>query len=135
MLRLNGSPYEFCDGLSRRSFLRIGGLGLGGLALPQLLRAQSESPARVRSGGLGHKAVIMVYMPGGPPHQDMYDLKLDDRARLKLPADWVQFFNSLGEKTLFVTSLDDRIGRIYPMSVWRENEKLLDSYDEDPEAA
>src|SRR6185295_15452440 len=85
MLRLNGSPYEFCDGVSRRSFLRIGGLGLGGLALPQILRAQEQSPAKVRSGGLGHKAIIMVYMPGGPPHQDMYDLKMDAPAEIRGP--------------------------------------------------
>ncbi len=80
MLRLEGesSVGPFCDGVSRRSFLRIGGLGLGGLALPQILAAQAQSPLPKRkSGGLGHKAVIMVYMPGGPPHQDMYDLKMD----------------------------------------------------------
>jgi hypothetical protein len=65
---------RFCDRQSRRDFLRIGSLGLGslslgGLTLPQLLRAESESGRR------SHKAVIMVYLPGGPPHQDMYDLK------------------------------------------------------------
>src|SRR6266498_3366232 len=63
---------RFCDGVSRRNFIRIGALGLGGLALPQLLRAEQESGIR-RS----HKAVIMIYLPGGPPHQDTFDLKLD----------------------------------------------------------
>ncbi len=79
MLRLVGESGGggYCDGVSRRGFLRIGSLGLGGLALPQILAAQEQSPRRTRSGGLGHKAVIMVYMPGGPPHQDMYDLKMD----------------------------------------------------------
>src|SRR5439155_4081678 len=77
MLRLEGGASRFCDGVSRRSFLRIGGLGLGGLALPQILQAQAQSPQPARSGGLGHKAVIMIYMPGGPPHQDMYDLKMN----------------------------------------------------------
>jgi hypothetical protein len=85
MLRLEGASGRFCDGLSRRSFLRIGGLGLGGLTLPGILRAQAESPAPVRSGGLGHKAVIMVYLPGGPPHQDMYDLKPDAPAEVRGP--------------------------------------------------
>jgi hypothetical protein len=44
-----------------------------------LLRAAETSAAAkaIKSGGLGHKAVIMIYMPGGPPHQDMYDLKPD----------------------------------------------------------
>ena len=62
----------FCDGLSRRSFLRIGGLGLGGLSFPDLLRAEAQ-----QGRGKSEKAVIIVYLPGGPPHQDMYDLKMD----------------------------------------------------------
>lgn len=70
MLTIFGSQSRFCDGVSRRSFLKIGGLGLGGLALPQLLQAEAQSGLR-RS----HKAVIMIYLPGGPPHQDMYDIK------------------------------------------------------------
>jgi Protein of unknown function (DUF1501) len=56
--------------LSRRSFLQLGTLGLGGLTLPQLLRA--EASAGVRSSP---KSVIMIYLVGGPPHQDMFDLK------------------------------------------------------------
>lgn len=68
---------RFCDGLSRRSFMRIGGLALGGLSMPQLLAASEKPNGSGSSGGLGHKAVIMVYLPGGPPHQDMYDIKVD----------------------------------------------------------
>src|SRR5436190_16554560 len=56
--------------LPRRSFLKIGALGLGGLTLPQLLK--SEAAAGVRSS---HKSVILIYLVGGPPHQDMFDLK------------------------------------------------------------
>src|ERR1051326_3470683 len=63
---------RFCDGLSRRNFLKIGALGLGGLALPQLLQAEARSGIRG-----SHKAVIMIYLLGGPPHQDMFDLKMD----------------------------------------------------------
>src|SRR5215207_5541442 len=62
----------YCDGISRRNFLRIGALGLGGLALPQILQAEAASGVR-RS----HKAVIMIFLPGGPSHQDMFDLKMD----------------------------------------------------------
>jgi len=65
----------------------------------------------------------------------MYPCKPDDRSRLKLPADWVKYFGELKEEKLFVTSLDRRIAQIYPMSVWRENEKLLDEFLEDPEAS
>jgi uncharacterized protein (DUF1501 family) len=73
MLRIQGpSRTRYCDGVSRRNFLRIGALGLGGLALPDLLQAEAVSGIR-RS----HKAIIMIYLPGGPPHQDTFDLKTD----------------------------------------------------------
>ena len=70
MLTLTGSPFRCCDGLPRRSFLQIGSLAVGGLTLPQLLRAESAGGSR-RSV----KSVIMIYLVGGPPHQDMFDLK------------------------------------------------------------
>jgi hypothetical protein len=66
---------RFCDGVSRRDFIRIGTLVAGGLAgtsLPDLLRAEERAGIR-RS----HKAVINVVLPGGAPHQDMVDLKPD----------------------------------------------------------
>src|SRR5881296_571461 len=72
MLAIYGKPSRFCDGITRRNFLRIGALGLGGLTLPQILRAEAKSGIRN-----SHKAVIMIYLPGGPPHQDMFDLKID----------------------------------------------------------
>ena len=78
MLTIPGHSNRFCDGLSRRNFLRIGALGMGGLALPQLLRAEAASGLRS-----GQKAVIMVYLPGGPPHQDTFDLKLDAPAEIR----------------------------------------------------
>jgi len=63
---------RYCDGLSRRSFLQIGGLTLGGLTLDKLLRAEE------RSGIVSsHKAIIMVYLSGGLAHQDSFDLKPD----------------------------------------------------------
>ena len=72
MLTIFGPRQQFCDGISRRNFLRIGALGLGGLTLSQLLQAEAKS-------GLGrsHKAVIMIFLPGGPSHQDMFDLKME----------------------------------------------------------
>ncbi len=73
MLRLLhpvGAARSLCDGVSRRDFLRIGGLALGGLTLPDLLAAEAAQGA----GGTT-KSVIMVYLVGGPPHQDMWDLK------------------------------------------------------------
>lgn len=79
MLNILGkSSDRFCDGHSRRQFLKIGALGLGGLTLPDLLRAESTSTA-----GRANKSVIMIYMPGGPPHQDMYDLKMEAPSEIR----------------------------------------------------
>src|SRR5947208_4908716 len=72
MLSILGPSHPFCDGVSRRSFLQLGGLAMGGLSLPQLLRA--EAAAGIRSN---HKSIIMIFLSGGPPHQDMVDLKPD----------------------------------------------------------
>ena len=72
MLTIFGKPHArggYCDGLSRRDFLTVGGSLVGGaLALPNLLASGATQP---------HKAVINIYLPGGPPHQDMWDLKPD----------------------------------------------------------
>lgn len=65
------STNRFCDGLPRRQFLKIGAFGVGGLTLSDLLRAEANNGIRN-----SNKSVIMIYLPGGPPHQDMYDLKM-----------------------------------------------------------
>jgi hypothetical protein len=79
MLTIFGkSSNGFCDGVSRRGFLKIGGLGMGGLSMPQLLRAEAANGV---SGS--NKSIIMVYMPGGPPHQDLYDIKLDAPSEIR----------------------------------------------------
>src|SRR5215813_13990098 len=78
MLTIQGGGQRFCDGLSRREFLKIGGLALGGLSLTDILAA--EARAGIRSS---HKAIIMVFLPGGPPHQDMFDLKMDAPAEIR----------------------------------------------------
>ncbi len=68
----SGKSNRYCDGLSRRSFLRVGALGIGGLTLADLLRAEAL-------GGVGssNKAIINIHLSGGPSHQDMFDLKPD----------------------------------------------------------
>jgi uncharacterized protein (DUF1501 family) len=72
MFALFGQPYRHCDGISRRRFLTAGALGLGGLTLADLLRA--EASAGIRSST---KAVINIHLDGGPPHMDMIDPKPD----------------------------------------------------------
>src|SRR6266700_835899 len=78
MLTILGPKQRFCDGISRRNFLKIGTLGLGGLSLPQLLQAESLSGIR-RS----HKAIIMIFLPVGPSHQDIFDLKTDAPSEIR----------------------------------------------------
>ena len=80
MLTINGKGSRLCDGMTRRDALKIGALGLGGMSLPDLLQAEQ------RAGISGsHKAVIMIYMCGAPPHQDMYDLTMEAPSGIRGP--------------------------------------------------
>jgi hypothetical protein len=118
MLTIFGKPGPdggFCDGFNRRDFLTIGGSILGGLALPQLLQAQAaqgQSPQ--------HKAIINIYLPGGPPHLDMYDIKTEapreirgefDPIRTSVPGiEICELFPRIArmaEKFVFIRSLID----------------------------
>ena len=80
MLTLGASPFELCDGVSRRDAMKIGALGVGGLTLADLLAAEERAGIRA-----SNRAVIMVYMVGAPPHQDMYDLKMDAPVGIRGP--------------------------------------------------
>lgn len=68
MLSLCHSGSKLCDGISRREFLRVGGLGMAGLALPALNAASAPGKRRVRS-------VVQLFMWGGPAQQETFDLK------------------------------------------------------------
>jgi hypothetical protein len=71
MLTIWGAQRRFCDGIQRRDFLRIGAFGAG-LTLAEMLRLQSVAGTKPATS---NKAAIMIYLPGGPSHMDMYDLK------------------------------------------------------------
>jgi Protein of unknown function (DUF1501) len=70
MLNLTGPTVQHCDGLSRRHFLTIGSLGVAGLTLPELLRA--EDTAGIKSS---RKSIIFLHLDGGPPQLDLWDPK------------------------------------------------------------
>jgi MraZ protein len=72
--------------------------------------------------------------PAEPP-RGMYPCRLDDKGRAKVPQAFMQYFSALEEKKLFVTSLDRRIAQIYPMAVWRQNEKFFENFTENPAVA
>ena len=68
-------------GLRRRDFIRIGGLSMGGLmslSLADLFRAEARGATRS-----SHKAVINIFLGGGPPHQDMWEIKTDAPAEIR----------------------------------------------------
>src|SRR5271155_910576 len=73
MFTFFGSQQGFCDGMDRRNFLKIGAFGAG-LTLADILRARAQATTTGQSSP-SHKAAIMIYLPGGPSHMDMYDLK------------------------------------------------------------
>ena len=72
----------FCDRLNRRSFLKIGALGVGayGLNLADVLRADASSASPQR-----HKSVINIFLGGGPPHQDMWEIKTEAPKEIRGP--------------------------------------------------
>src|SRR3954471_23829039 len=83
MLTVYGRPQKLCDGVSRRSFLKIGAFAFGAtrFTLADVLRAEESL------GKTSHKAVINIFLGGGPPHQDMWEIKTDatsgDRGEFK----------------------------------------------------
>ncbi|HLJ93206.1 MAG TPA: DUF1501 domain-containing protein [Gemmataceae bacterium] len=80
MLTIFGQESRYCDGISRRSFLKVGalGIGAGGFLLPDLYRVEARA-----GRASGHKSVINIFLAGGPPHQDMWDLKPDAPSEIR----------------------------------------------------
>src|SRR5882762_77865 len=76
----NGGSERFCDGISRRSFLRAGGLAFGGLALSDLLRLKAHGAVTPEGR---RKSVIMICLGGGPSHVDTYDMKPDAPSEIR----------------------------------------------------
>ena len=78
MLQLLRGKHVFCDRLTRRNFLQVGGLAGAAASLPDLLRAEANGRRRHR-----HKSVITVFLPGGPSHVDTFDLKPEAPAEVR----------------------------------------------------
>lgn len=85
MLDFLGGFDRLCSGLTRRSFLSIGslGFGMGGLGLSDLLRAEDQA-SRANGGKRGaHKGLINIFLGGGPPHQDMWEIKTEAPSEIR----------------------------------------------------
>ena len=79
MLNIPFGRTRFCDGISRRNFLKVGALSFGAmnLSLADVLRAEAAAKKQDPSARTGHKAVINIFLGGGPPHQDMWEIKTE----------------------------------------------------------
>lgn len=69
------------------------------------------------------------------PPRGRHQAKLDDKGRIKLPVVFQEYLKKFPEQKLFVTSIDRSTAQIYPIAVWRENERLLKEYKGDPQTA
>jgi hypothetical protein len=74
MLTILGPKTRYCDGVSRRHFLKIGAFAFGAtsLTLADIFRAEARA-----GSASSHKAVINIFLGGGPPHQDLWDIKTE----------------------------------------------------------
>ena len=119
MLRLTGRRTRHCDRITRRNFLQAGAVGVCGLTLPSLLRAEAAT-----GRGSSVKSVINVHLDGGPPQMDLIDLKSDAPAeyrgefkgiRTKIPGfricELLPKVASIADRFAFIRSLVGSAGR------------------------
>ena len=86
MLKIPGESARDCDGLTRRSFLQAGTLGVGGLALPEFFRLRARGADRgVGSIGGAQRSVILIWLSGGPGHMETWDPKPDSPSGFRGP--------------------------------------------------
>src|SRR6185436_18253712 len=82
MISIPGQPGSTCDGWSRREFLRVGGAGMLGISLADILRLQANASttpdaAKQKHGWGNAKSVLFIFLQGGPSHLDISDSKPD----------------------------------------------------------
>ena len=144
MLAFHGFRRTYCDGLSRRSFLTLGGLAMGGLGLPELLEAEAQATAAstAQPSRAAHKSVIMIFLSGGLAHQDTFDLKPDApegiRGEFKPIASRVPGVQ-VSELLPQIAGVLDKVAVLRNRSAWsealaeaRHAEELLDQGEADP---
>src|ERR1041385_2400787 len=80
MIEFGHETVRTCDGISRREFLQIGSAGFLGLTLPGLFAAQQARGDRYVDNEM---SIILVFLWGGPPHQDTFDMKPDSPSEIR----------------------------------------------------
>src|SRR3954465_15204376 len=88
MISIPGKPGSTCDGFSRREFLRVGGAGMLGISLADILalqgRAETAPESAKKKNGWGKaKSVILIFLQGGPSHIDIWDPKPDAPSNIR----------------------------------------------------
>jgi transcriptional regulator MraZ len=95
-----------------------------------------QNPFKAKGGPIWTKVEEKPQQTPVEPPRGFFSAHVDDKGRLKLPVDMQQYLTSFGDEKYFVTSTDGRIARIYPISVWKGNEKVLEVLAmENPDAA
>jgi MraZ protein len=69
------------------------------------------------------------------PPLGIFQARCDDKGRLKLPTNFLEYLKALGVEKVFITSVDMKLARIYPRKVWESNQNLFESAGEDAEIA
>lgn len=109
MLTINGTPKSTCTGLSRRQLLEIGGPGLLGLSLPNLLAAnEAQSDSEPFANGTA-KSVIFLFLFGGPSQLETFDMKPEAPSEIRGP------FTSIRSKTPDLI-MSEHLGRLANIS-------------------
>ena len=120
MLSLNHNGANLCDGLSRREWLRIGGLSALGVGLPQLMQMRANAVEPILASGLNGsfgkaKSCIVLFLLGGPPQHETWDPKPDAPSEIR---------GDLG--TIATATPGLRIGELMPMTAkWTDRIAVL----------
>jgi len=87
MLTIHHEGPQLCDGLTRREWLRVGGLGAFGLSMPALLRngqvSMAKTPRSAEPGAGKAKACIVLFLMGGPTQHSTWDPKPETPAEIR----------------------------------------------------
>ncbi len=83
----------------------------------------------------GHKVETPDSNQQARPPLGIFQSRCDEKGRVRLPKEFEDFLRTYSEPEFFITSMDGSVVRVYPISLWRENLKVLAEFREKPKAA